>query len=444
MSENINTGKYQDSGMVYRYYTLVALLVIYIFNAMDRQILAILQEQIKTDLSLSDFQLGLLGGPAFVILYTTCQIPIARLAEKRNRVTIITLGAAAWSFATAVCGVVQNFTQMLFARIAVGIGEAACIPPSHSVISDYFPPNRRATAMAIYGLGVPLGVLGAAIGAGYIASKLDWRWAFILLGLPGIAAAVILKLTVREPAREASTDGPSDFAGTLKFLFAKPVFLHTVIGGIVVSTFTFSYTQFLVSYFMRSYGLDVAEASKYFGLIVGVGAMVGTLLGGFVTDQIRSSFPKLANKIPAIALATAACLYLVAFQLDALAIVVGVLCLAGVVQFLYFAPMFAAAQNAAEPRMRATASAVLITLLTLIGYGLGPPVVGFATDILGAQNMLEIGLNSELCQADPTLDGCAASSGAALKTVFSFSVLALFWSAVHFWISGTQASNSTR
>lgn len=172
--------------MAYRSYALTALLIIYIFNSVDRVLLAILQENIKKDMVLSDFQLGLLGGPAFVILYTCSQIPIARLAERKNRITIISVGAAAWSFATAACGLAQNFTQLLFARIGVGIGEAACIPPSHSAISDYFPKSQRATALAVFGLAIPI---GGIIAAQLAAAGLDMKACQLN---PGLAECIAL------------------------------------------------------------------------------------------------------------------------------------------------------------------------------------------------------------------------------------------------------------
>ena len=177
----------------YRAYALGALLVIYVFEVIDRILLSMVQEQVRVELGLSDFQLGLLGGPAFVVLYVICTVPIARLAESRNRITIVATGAAVWSAATAACGLATSFVQLLIARMFVGIGEAACVPPSHSAISDYFPSDKRASALAIFGLAMPIGILLAAFGGGWLAQRFDWRTMFLMLGGAGVAAALLLK-----------------------------------------------------------------------------------------------------------------------------------------------------------------------------------------------------------------------------------------------------------
>jgi MFS family permease len=423
----------------YRAYALFALLVIYIFNAIDRTLLAILQEKIKVDLSLSDFQLGLLGGPAFVVLYTCSQIPLARLAERKNRISIIALGAAAWSVATAACGLAQNFVQMMFARIAVGIGEASCIPPSHSVISDYFPKRQRATALAIFALGIPLGTMTAAIVGGAIAEKYDWRWAFFALGLPGIFAAAILKISVKEPPREThDTDAPS-FMHTVKFLFAKPVFVHTLIGGALFSIFTFALMQFLVSFFIRNFDMEIGQASGYFGLIAGVASMLGMFLGGFLSDRVSLKMPVLSDNLPTIAALITVVFYFFGFQQAVASTALILLFLGSTTHYFYFAPMLALAQNLAEPRMRATASAVLITVLTLIGYGFGPPVMGAATDFFASEQMLKMGIDLSECEATPALAECMQASGSGLRTSLLLSLVLLVWAATHFWIAGNLA-----
>jgi MFS family permease len=429
----------QDSGYGskgYRAYALFALLVIYIFNAIDRTLLAILQEKIKVDLSLSDFQLGLLGGPAFVVLYTCSQIPIARLAERKNRISIIAIGATAWSVATAACGLAQNFIQLMFARIAVGIGEASCIPPSHSVISDYFPRSQRATALAIFALGIPLGTMIAAIVGGFVAESLDWRWAFIILGMPGVVAAIILKLSVKEPPREVDHPDTPPFVTTLKFLFSKKIFVHTLMGGILFSTFTFALMQFLVSFFIRNFSLEIGQASAYFGLIAGVASMIGMFLGGFLSDRSAKKYPALSENLPAIAAVTTTIFYFFGFQETSITLAVTLLFLGSTTHYFYFAPMMAMAQNLAEPRMRATASAVLITLLTLIGYGIGPPLVGAATDYFSSQQLLTLGLDSQICKTNPVLQECINASGAALRKTLTLCLVLLLWAAAHFWVAG--------
>jgi MFS family permease len=431
-----------DSGFgskPYRVFALAALLTIYVFNAIDRTLLAILQEKIKLDLSLSDFQLGLLGGPAFVILYTSSQIPIARLAERRNRISIISMGAAAWSIATAACGLAQNFIQLALARIAVGIGEASCIPPSHSVISDYFPRSQRATALAVFALGIPLGTMIAALAGGFIAETWDWRWAFILLGMPGVLAALILVVTVKEPPRDSdNTDTPS-FLATLIHLFRKGVFVHTLIGSALFSTFTFSLMQFLVSFFIRNFEMEIGQASAYFGLIAGVGSMIGMFLGGFLFDRLAVKHPGLSENLPVIAAAITTLFYFFGFQQSASLSAVTLLFLASTTHYFYFAPMIAMSQNLAEPRMRATASAITITTLTLIGYGIGPPLTGAISDFLNTQNVQTLGLAADACSSNPAMKACVRASGESLRTTLLISVGLLAWATAHFWIAACIA-----
>jgi MFS family permease len=386
----------EDGGFgsqIYRNYALFALLVIYIFNVVDRIILSIVQEQIKIDLELNDFQLGLLGGPAFVVLYTLCQIPIARLAETKNRITIISLGAAAWSFATAACGFVQNFVQLLIARIGVGIGEAACIPPSHSALSDYFPKTQRTTALAIFGLGIPLGTVIAAFGGGLLAKHVDWRWAFIIVGLPGIAAALILKLTVKEPPRENTSIDTPNFLETLKFLFTKKSYVHALIGGSLFAIFTFPYMQFFVSYFIRKFGLPVDQASFLFGLIGGVAAVISMFLGGFLSDKLQTRSPIIVRLISPVSILLTVIFYYVGLGQTSLLAAAILMFIAGAIHFFYFAPMLAISQNVAKSRMRATASAILITSITLIGYGIGPPLVGALADYFSTLNLANAGFD---------------------------------------------------
>lgn len=434
-----------DSGFgskPYRVYALAMLLTIYVFNAIDRTLLAILQEKIKVDLSLSDFQLGLLGGPAFVILYTCSQIPIARLAEKRNRISIITMGAAAWSIATAACGFAQNFTQLALARIAVGIGEASCIPPSHSLISDYFPRRQRATALAVFALGIPLGTMIAALAGGFVAGALDWRWAFILLGMPGVLAAIILIVTVNEPPRESdNTDTPS-FLATILHLFGKKIFVHTLIGGVLFSTFTFSLMQFLVSFFIRNFEMEIGQASAYFGLIAGVGSMVGMFLGGFLFDRLAMNHPGLSENLPVVAAAITTLFYFFGFQQSATSSAVTLLFLASTTHYFYFAPMIAMSQNLAEPRMRATASAITITTLTLIGYGIGPPLTGAISDFLNAQTLQTLGLSADACSSNPAMSACISASGESLRTTLLISVGLLALATAHFWIAARIAKRT--
>lgn len=432
-----DAGGYQGYGSrSYRAYVIGALLVIYTFNFIDRILIGVVQEAIKADLGVSDFQLGLLGGTFFAILYSLLGVPIARHAERANRITIISIGAALWSVMTALCGLAQNFTQLALARVGVGIGEAACVPPSHSVISDYFPSSRRASALAIFSLGIPIGTMLAAIGGGWLVENFSWRTAFLLLGVPGIVAAIALKLTVREPPREGAQDRAPTFGEALKALAGKPSFWHVAIGAALISFVGYASAQFLVSHMVRTYGLSIANASYAFGLVAGIAVAIGTFLGGFISDRVQHRHPRVHSWLPAIGLVVAAPLYALSFFQPDFRIAFAILLVAPIFHYLYLGPTFAVAQSVAEPRMRATTAAVLILVINLIGYGLGPPVIGAIADYFTGQQILESGLAPEACAVADAPAACAAARAVGLKYALAVGVAMLFWPALHYWLAG--------
>jgi MFS family permease len=241
-------------------WALAALFLLNAMNYVDRLLFGVTQELIKQDLGLSDFQLGLIGGPAFAILYIVAAFPIARIAERGNRVTIISLAFAAWSAMTAFCGMATSFLQMLIGRAGVSIGESGCAPPSHSLISDYFPKERRTTAMSVYGTAGPVGALVAAIGGGWLAQHYGWRSTFLLCGAIGVTAAVLFRLTMREPARTHDDRRPS-FLTTLRTLLGKRSFVLVAAAGAVAGFASYSNHQYMVSFLMRAHGMSVGTAA---------------------------------------------------------------------------------------------------------------------------------------------------------------------------------------
>lgn len=375
-------------------------------------LLGILQEYIKADLNLTDFQLGLLGGPAFVILYCVSGIPIARYAERANRISIISIGAAVWSAATATCGLAQNFVQLGLSRIAVGIGEAACIPPSHSTITDYFPQRRRATALAVFGLGIPIGTLVAALVGGFIAERFGWRAAFFLLGIPGIIFALLLKLTVTEPPRRGDRGGAPSMPDTVRFLLSKRSFILVTLGGSLVGIFAFAISHFMVSYLVCSFDLRVDQAAPIFGLIMAIGSALGIFQGGALADKLSSKHPRVLSWLPALCIAASIPLYLIGFFQTALPMTLAFIFLGTMLHYFNMTPMFTIAQNVAEPRMRATSSALLLTIVTLVGYGLGPPLAGAVADFVGG------------------------TGGYGLRVAFSLGLVFLVASLVCYWLAG--------
>ncbi|MCA8885851.1 MAG: MFS transporter, partial [Hyphomonadaceae bacterium] len=320
MSEASATPAFQGYGTkAYRAYLLLVLVIIYTFNFIDRLLISIVQEPIKAEFGVSNFELGLLGGPVFAILYTLLGIPIARFAERANRITIVSVGAAIWSVMTALCGVSANFVQLALCRLGVGIGEAACVPPSQSAIADYFPADRRASALAIFSLGIPIGSALAYVGGGWLIAHFDWRAAFLLLGAPGIAAALLLKLTVKEPPRATTQVKPPSFFETLKALAKKTSFWHIAFGGALISFVGYGSSQFLVSHLVRNYDLgatiqeEYAHAAYAMGLVAGVSTALGTFLGGFLSDHLAPKHTHVHSWLPALGVALAIPFYILSF-----------------------------------------------------------------------------------------------------------------------------------
>lgn len=447
----------------YRAYVLLALTVIYTFNFVDRSLIGVTQEPLKHDLGIDDFQLGLLGGPAFAILYTLMGVPIARIAERKSRIAIVSIGAAVWSLMTAACGFAGSYVQLFAARIGVGIGEAACTPPSHSVIGDYFPSGKRATALAIYALGIPIGAMIAAIGGGQLVEHghllfdwlvpvfdalgiknnvgsadhiAGWRSVFLILGIPGLLAALLLQLTVKEPPRSgAATETPS-FNATLADLLRKPTFWHIAMAGALVSFVGYGTSQFLVSYSVRNYGVSIAQASFALGIVAGISVAIGTFAGGFVSDLLQKRHPTIACWLPGLGILVALPIYLRSFGAPDFDDSFKYLLIAPIFHYLYLGPMYAVTQSIVQPRMRATAVAVLLLIVNLIGYGLGPPMVGALSDYLASQALTPSGITLEACKGigeHPAACGPALALG--LRHAMMGAVAVLAWPMIHFFLA---------
>lgn len=372
----------------YRRYVLAMLVIVYIFNFLDRQIVTILAEPIKMELGLSDTQIGLMTGLAFAIFYTVLGVPIARLADRANRTSIIATALVIWSGMTALCGAAQNFTQMLLARIGVGVGEAGCSPPAHSLIADYYPPEQRASALSIYALGIPIGSILGLLAGGWIAEFYGWRTAFYLVGLPGIALAILFKFTIREPLRGMSdpggkteTEQPPLFE-TMGILLRNRTIMHIAMGGALTSFVGYGLGQWLPAYFIRTHELGIAETATYFGLVLGVASAIGTFLGGTIADRLASRDKRFYAWMPAVGVLAAFPFYVVAMLLDQPYWAIAVLIVPSLLNSLWLGPAFGTVQNVAPMRMRALASAVLLFVLNIIGLGLGPFLVGVLSDAL--------------------------------------------------------------
>jgi len=416
-------------------FVLGALLVIYAFSTIDRVILSIVQESVKNELGLTDFELGMLGGPAFIVLYTLSSLPIARLAEKRNRIAIVAAGAALWSAKTTACGFAQGYMHLFWARLTVGLGEASCVPASQAILSDTFPPERRGAAFGIYGLAIPIGTVVASVVAGYIAANANWRMAFWVLGIPGLLAALFLFLTVKDPGRQRSASAAPSFVEAMKILAHKRTFWHMSAGGALIAVFSYPLGQFLPSFMIRNYGLDMASASYAFGFIFSVSVGVGTFLGGFLSERLTPLRPAAMTWLPAVGALLALPLYGLAFLQSSPMIGLLFLGLAPMLHMFWFACLYAVGQNVSPSNMRATASGLLLTIFNLVGYGIGPPLVGKLADVFAAQRIAAAGLTQEACTAGPQLAACASASGEGLRLAMLCSLVFLAWAAAHFLLA---------
>jgi predicted MFS family arabinose efflux permease len=373
-----------------RNYALSVLVVVYTFNFIDRQILSILLEPIKQDLGLSDSALGMLTGFAFALFYATLGIPIARFADRGNRRNLIALALTIWSGMTALSGLAQNFWHLLLARIGVGVGEAGCSPPAHSMIADYFPAENRATALGIYSLGIPFGILFGFIAGGWLNEFFGWRVAFFVVGIPGVLLALLVRYTLREPprgmaeGRVAEAEQPTVME-TFQFLWSKRSFRHMAVGGGLTAFVGYGVVTWVPSFLIRSYGMSTGDVGTYLGLILGIPGGIGIALGGYLADRYGARDTRWYLWVVAVALIACVPLsfgvYLSATAFASLMFLIIPILLGN----FYQATTFSQTQGLVSLRMRSVAAAVLLFILNIIGLGAGPQAVGILSDVLQPQ-----------------------------------------------------------
>ncbi|SDE23742.1 spinster family MFS transporter [Kordiimonas lacus] len=372
-----------------RTYALVVLTIVYAFNFIDRQILVILQEAIKNDLGLSDTQLGLLSGFSFAIFYTVLGLPIARLADRMNRRNIISIALAIWSGMTALSGMAQNFTQLLLARMGVGVGEAGGSPPAHSMISDMFTAGKRSTALAVYSAGLYLGIFLGYTSGGYLQEAYDWRTTFMIVGIPGVLLAIILRMTVQEPPRglydKPGSDKRYSLVETFQILFKLKSFPFIAFGCAMSAFVSYGTSNFMPSFMIRYHGISPSEIGLTLGLVTGIGGMIGTFLGGALTDRFGAKDARWYLWLPGLTAVTAIPLALVTYHTSSKEVMLGTYFLVVILSTLYLAPSIAVTHRLVPPSMRALSSAVLFLVLNLIGMGLGPVLVGAISDFEAAR-----------------------------------------------------------
>jgi predicted MFS family arabinose efflux permease len=368
-------------------YALIMLTIVYAFNFIDRQILVILQEPIKNDMGLSDTQLGLLSGFSFALVYITAGIPIAYWADRSNRRNIISGALIIWSGMTALSGLAQNYTQLLLARIGVGIGEAGGSPPAHAMISDYYPPEKRGTALGIYSTGVHIGVLMGFLLGGFISQAFGWRTTFLLVGIPGVLFALFFLFTVKEPARgrwetaEAASYKPT-LRETVSLLSSFKSFWYIAAGTGLTAFAGYGSGNFAPSFMMRTHGLSMMQVGIVLALFGGGAGLLGTFLGGYIADHLGVRDKRWYAWVPMIAGIIAVPLGFPYLLLDNTVAAVGFMFLVTVMINTYLGPCLAISHALVPPAMRALTSAILFFILNLIGLGLGPLTAGLLSDYL--------------------------------------------------------------
>lgn len=400
------------------YYTLVILTIVYSFNFIDRQLLAILQESIKADLALSDGQLGLLTGFAFAVFYVTAGIPIARWADRGNRRNIVALSLFVWSFMTAISGFVQNYLHLLLARIGVGVGEAGGSPPSHAIISDIFAPNERASAIGFYSMGVSIGILFGFLAGGWLNEFFGWRVAFMVVGVPGILLAIVVRLTVAEPERglieqREDTDTVVPLRDVLGLLWSRRSFRHMALGAGLNAFAGYSTSNWIASFMIRTHDMTTGELGTWLSLTIGLGGAVGVFCGGLLADRMARRDQRWYLWLPSLAgficVPFMIALYLVPNAYASL--LLGVV--PGILFNVYLGNLIATTHGLVGLRMRALSSAILFLIINIIGLGLGPWSTGMLSDSL---------------QASLGADSLRYAMLYLLPPV-------MFWSACHFYLA---------
>ncbi len=404
------------SNLFYRRYILGLLLVILAFNYVDRSVLSIVLQDIKGDLALSDTELGLLTGMAFALFYSVMGIPIARWADRGNRVTVISVTTALWSLMVALCGVAGSFIQLLLIRIGVAVGEAGAIPPAHSLIADYFSRAERPRAVAIYMLGGSLSVVIGYFGGGWLNEYYGWRLTFILLGLPGVVLALLAWCTLREPRKEkppqTEAEDQPPLRQVISTLWRLPSFRHLLIAFSVMFFFGQGVGQWAPSFFIRSHGMSTGELGTWYALIYGLLGAVGTYWGGELASRYAAGREMLQLRSICLLYVLFTFLSLWTYLTPDKAVALSLMGVTALTVNGVSGPMFAIIQTLVPEQMRATAIAFIYLVANLIGMGLGPLAAGLLSDLFTPYY-----------------------GGEALRYALVALCPGYLWMAAHFWLA---------
>lgn len=437
------TGAFSRS---YRGWLMFLLVLVYGTNIMDRGAVGLLGQAIKDDLRLSDTRLGLLGGFAFSVFYTVAGLPLARLADRRSRIDIITSCLVIWSVMTAMCGLATNYAQLFLSRVVVGIGESGCSPAAYSLLSDHYPPNRRTSAFAIFGLGVPVGGALSILG-GWAAQDFGWRAAFFVLSAPGILLALLVKLTLSEPER-GRFDPPTavktiPMRSVMKSLAGKPTFWHLAAGTTLVGIVNYGIIMFAPVFLIRQYRFNYAKVGFSIGLMLGVATAIGTLGGGWLADRAAATDKRWYVWVPAASMVAAVPVFILAFLQTNQVAGVLLMTISLIASFVFLSPTMGVSQNMVTARMRASTFALLMIGSNLIGAGCGPLLMGFLSDQFGThafgtvdyvETCKLVGESGSLSVA--VRASCAYAARAGVQSAFIVLTFFYLWAAVHYMFAG--------
>lgn len=370
------------------WFVLGMLCFVYVLNFLDRQLLSILAKPIQDDLQITDGQLGRISGLYFALFYCLISIPVGWLADRTNRVRVLSFACALWSAATVACGFSSSYPQLVAARMAVGVGEAGGVPPSYAIISDYFPPGKRGTALGLFNLGPPLGqALGVAFGAS-IAASYSWRSAFVVLGAVGVIAAAMVFLTVREPARggldpvHIGSANDSGFRPTLAMFFSRPVLVLVSLACGATQFVTYASLNFTTLFLMREKGMTLEEVAIYYALLIGIGVSAGMYVSGRLIDRYARRGKEAYALLPAAALALAIPFFVGFVWAPTWPLALLFLIGPTFLNYFYLSPAVALVQEEVRPHERVLSGALLLLVMNLIGLGLGPTFLGAVSDLL--------------------------------------------------------------
>lgn len=395
----------------YRTYVLSALTLIYIMNFVDRGLLAVVGPDLVPELGITDTQFGLLTGFGFALLYTFVGIPLARYADVAHRVWIMTVCVALWSLMTVLCGLATEVTIgsltigafwiLLMCRVGVGIGEAGCTPPANSLIADYYAPRDRSQALGVYAMGVTLGTMFANLIGGWVTDAFDWRTAFFVVGLPGLLIAIVLKLTVKEPPRgytDPKGKGSSERVSlreAIRELTTKPAFWLMTAGATVAAFCGYGISSFQSIFLVRAHEITTGEAAIWINTPVSLSSAVGTFAAGWLATKVYKKHPGAIAWIPGLGLALSIPFYVFAFTTQSLLFAAIGLIIGGFVKYGYITAQYTIGQGVVSMRVRAMATAVLLFVANLIGYGFGPLFIGAISDTFFVSGAADLGIAAE-------------------------------------------------